>query len=689
MDRIEHFLLPEHTNKLYTEEAISSISLTRDVADKINELIDCYNTLNQNNLTKMQEQDGTIRKAVLYMKDNLLNSLHDLMVQLRDSGFIDNRIKYHINVLIDRVDNLTGAITEGTTTLDSELIDIRVGYDGEIYNNAGNSVRGQMNKMDNLKLNKVDSVKARCSTDNLLLEDWFIEGTYYSADGVFAEHANSGHYPLVEVQPNTLYTYFGCQILVMFDENMNVTGKDTELRESFKTITTTATTKYIAVSKSLNQTFKSGLYLGEYSGQVKAGQKMYAMEQIQGLAELAKTVEESIKGTVGKNIFNKNSEDIVSGQYVLYSDGSSGGNASYSYLYIDVEPATTYTCNSNANEHIAFFDVNGKYITGLSTNTGRTFTTPDNVSYMSFSFKTENIHKLQIEKGSVSTTYSEYEKGLSGSDLNDGSVSYDKLSEDVKDAIGSAKRIVTIGTNGDYQSITEAIMSNGNNTIFRVYSGTYDIEAEYKAYFGSNYFTAYKGYQATGNVYDRGLNLSEGCELIGIGDVEIVFNYSGSNSIVKQYFAPLNTTSDNTVENITFRIKDGSCRYIIHDDFATLAGKNTFKNLFFYGASYLNTAIGGGMGTNNLYLIENCYFEGAGGLCVTYHNNVKPAMNKLIVKGCCCDGSIRATHYGTGTEKSMFMVSNCKALSVGVAFGDQTVYPNENIKLIEWNNVKG
>lgn len=86
MKLIEHFMLSEHTNQLYKKEAISSISLTRDVADKINELVDAYNELAKGNLAKEQEQDGRISKAVLFMKDNLLNSLHDLFETLNASG---------------------------------------------------------------------------------------------------------------------------------------------------------------------------------------------------------------------------------------------------------------------------------------------------------------------------------------------------------------------------------------------------------------------------------------------------------------------------------------------------------------------------------------------------------------------------------------------------------------------------
>lgn len=149
--KIENFMLPEHTNKLYKNEAISSIALTKEVAEKINEIINTLNEFSNDDLIWKQEQEGRIRKGVVYMKDNLLNSLNDLMVQLRDSGFIDDRIEYHFktikndfNLLDGRLENLLGSIIEGSTTLDAELIDIRTDVNGRKYNNAGESVREQL-----------------------------------------------------------------------------------------------------------------------------------------------------------------------------------------------------------------------------------------------------------------------------------------------------------------------------------------------------------------------------------------------------------------------------------------------------------------------------------------------------------------------------------------------------------------
>lgn len=141
MKQLQHYMLPENTNKLYENEARSSISLTRDVADKINELVDAYNQLAKIDLEWKQEQDGRVRGAVVYMKDNLQNSIDDLMQMLKSEGFIDRRIQEHIENLIERLDNLLGSITEGSTTLDAELIDIRVDTSGKTHVNAGAAVR--------------------------------------------------------------------------------------------------------------------------------------------------------------------------------------------------------------------------------------------------------------------------------------------------------------------------------------------------------------------------------------------------------------------------------------------------------------------------------------------------------------------------------------------------------------------
>ena len=79
MKRIENYVLPAHMNKLYTAEASSTIALARETAAKINEIIDALNQFSSDDLTWKQEQNGRINKAVLFMKDNLYNSIREIL----------------------------------------------------------------------------------------------------------------------------------------------------------------------------------------------------------------------------------------------------------------------------------------------------------------------------------------------------------------------------------------------------------------------------------------------------------------------------------------------------------------------------------------------------------------------------------------------------------------------------------
>lgn len=151
MKTIQNFMLPENTNQLYKNEAISSISLTRDVADKINELVDAYNELSKIDLEWKQEQDGRNRKAILYMKDNLVNSLNELTEQLIASGFVDSRITANLSTIVSRVDNLISGITT-----DSEVIDGRVGVRTERYITIGGAIRGQIEEVIAMYYNILD-----------------------------------------------------------------------------------------------------------------------------------------------------------------------------------------------------------------------------------------------------------------------------------------------------------------------------------------------------------------------------------------------------------------------------------------------------------------------------------------------------------------------------------------------------
>jgi hypothetical protein len=119
---------------------------------------------------------------------------------------------------------------------------------------------------------------------------------------------------------------------------------------------------------------------------------------------------------LGKNLFNKNT--VTPDKYVLYSNGQLGDNTDYvASDFIPVEPNTTYT--RSYSHQMAFYDVNKTYISGINvdwSNTGvTTFTTPSNAAYIRVTVAKSALDTMQIEKGSVATSYEPY--GFSFPDL--------------------------------------------------------------------------------------------------------------------------------------------------------------------------------------------------------------------------------------------------------------------------------
>lgn len=97
----------------------------------------------RNQISSLQSEMGNTGKEITQIKAGIeqVNSQIDEKANEKD-----------LQVQKARIDNLA-TLTEGSTTGDAELKDIRTGADGTVYTNAGESVRGQINKINN-ELNK-------------------------------------------------------------------------------------------------------------------------------------------------------------------------------------------------------------------------------------------------------------------------------------------------------------------------------------------------------------------------------------------------------------------------------------------------------------------------------------------------------------------------------------------------------
>ena len=147
-----------------------------------------------------------------------------------------------------------------------------------------------------------------------------------------------------------------------------------------------------------------------YETQVESGSTATAYTPYSNICPITAYTEGEIE-VRGKNLFDKNANDVAVGYYLVVSTGvltpsQSGYNTSG---YIPIEPNTYYTksgASVSADEY-CFYDSAKTFISGLS-RTDTTVLSPNNAAYMRFDYKASETDDIQIEKGSSATAYEPY-----------------------------------------------------------------------------------------------------------------------------------------------------------------------------------------------------------------------------------------------------------------------------------------
>lgn len=551
---------------------------------------------------------------------------------------------------------------------------------------------------------------------NMIPYDSIIDNHYYDATtGARMYSANWKCTPLIPIKPNTLYAKSVILQINEFDKELNHIRYIPQADESF---TSSDNAAYVAGS-FINQfketaRFNEGATLNTWV----EGKKLFLMKQIKDLENSFESIEtkfddieeliqisnENFQETINKTeekitenkqsiqillgtgiqLFNANSKNIVTGQFINYDSGEISEGANNEWLKIPIDSSKGYiTTSGTTNLHIAFFDNLDTYISGVLVawnEPTKTFEIPANASFMTVSVKIADANALMVNYGKIASDWQAYQEILN------------------IQTIPNQKRIVKIKSG---ESILRAMKNYGENTIFLIEAGVYDMVSDYKDVYGADFFSTYVGYAGHyDDLFYAGYYLADGVELIGEGEVTIRFDYDeGSKNTdntapdfdaVAQYFSPINTSQNNIVRNINVVIGyDYSCRYHVHDDFAAKAGNNVFQNMTLRGRSSKFTSFGCGMGTANTYLLENICILTGDGYSISYHNSSLAGKNKLIIKDCYCEGNIMARMMGESTEKTEVLVCGCKADAIVLNYVDQENQPNENMELRQWNNIIG
>ena len=126
---------------VHDEEALTALELAGRQGAKINEVIEDQNKLRTETGEHLSAQDAYNKETRVEI---MPTAVVDEVKRYIDAGEFDKAIDLYAGELEARINNLLGSVTEGTSTMDAEVIDIRTDIFGKVQATAGEAVRTQI-----------------------------------------------------------------------------------------------------------------------------------------------------------------------------------------------------------------------------------------------------------------------------------------------------------------------------------------------------------------------------------------------------------------------------------------------------------------------------------------------------------------------------------------------------------------
>ncbi len=148
----------ENPASVYDEEALTALELAGRQGKKINEVVGDQNALRQETEEHLENQDETIEKRMT-SQDNRITIMNDVTMPGKvkeefknnlDNGTFEIMVDEYAGELTTRLNHLLGQVVAGSTSLDAEIIDMRLDADGKIHAAAGAGVRENFSKLNTL-----------------------------------------------------------------------------------------------------------------------------------------------------------------------------------------------------------------------------------------------------------------------------------------------------------------------------------------------------------------------------------------------------------------------------------------------------------------------------------------------------------------------------------------------------------
>ena len=137
IDKLNTHYSFENPASVYDEEALTALELAGRQGKKINEVVEAQNAL----------QEETDRRLTAQEQTQIPETVESSIQAHIQGGTFDKAIDSYTGNLEARVDNLLGSVTEGSTTMDTEVIDGRLDVDGATHPNLGGAIRHQINRV--------------------------------------------------------------------------------------------------------------------------------------------------------------------------------------------------------------------------------------------------------------------------------------------------------------------------------------------------------------------------------------------------------------------------------------------------------------------------------------------------------------------------------------------------------------
>ena len=610
------------------------------------------NTTLETQNTNINEQNTKIN-SIQTQQTNLASQQTNLASQ-------QTNLASQQTTLSNRMDTFT-SLSEGSTTGDAELKDIRVGADGITYNTAGDSVRGQYSQLKEDLVNHMhvicDTILDKCISSYVDIYDSKADERLQVA----AIKNSSGLCELVE-RDGVIATKFDIKDGIL---TANGVIKDDCFRflavNDNNVVLATSNENYFIIPKNtayvwINRDWKNKnneFYVKKFENPSKA-----LTEVISDNIE----IENIIKSYFGSCIEVDNSIFRVMSQVAHISGTGNIVKEGYQVYSTDVSYGEVYvvTCENDGEvKHTLFIEAeDGTPLIEKYQCNNTIISIPQNGKRMIINRSWKNCPEPLL---------------------------YKKVMEKPRELYQN--KVFYCGSTREFTKITDVVKEATKymNSIIYVDGEEFDIIEEYgQAYLDSNNS-------------DIGMILKNNVHIICASGCKFIFNYQGTNEYIHKMFSPFNSGKFGFIlENAWIESKN--CRYSVHDE------RNSESD--FYDNKYLectmihdssqsswgpHQAIGGGLGLHGNILIDGGYYESVGNdNTVSYHNAVATGVNsksKVVIKNAHIKGYTLCANYGSSTEKSQMIVNGCLLGSEPQLEKVITTDRADNMELITWNNV--